>query len=322
MMNEKYKHLFPYELVPVGSKIVIYGAGDMGLDYLEQMQLTNYCEVLALADKNYEKYQSMSVPVINPHTIGSLDFDYVVIALRVAVAQNEMMEVLKEQGIPEDKVVCIFERKPPNATVNLKDDSGFHEVNTDTMHGSASMALLITGGFGDHVIQKKLICEIVKIVPQIKIDIYAIRHVDFLKYIYSDCPSVRNVIDDLGMQYAINKGKYSLAATIEACHFIKIDEFKNERIKEVSAELERRIDIIIRETKRENIDLSTPVHISNTIRLYRGLNAYSGFNYNGAFDIHDKKVSIPITADGEEYYKSLQVTAYMEQRNFIRIVRQ
>ena len=46
-MSEKYTYLFPYEKIPQASRIVIYGAGDVGQEYLqqilEQLKVPYYC---------------------------------------------------------------------------------------------------------------------------------------------------------------------------------------------------------------------------------------------------------------------------------------
>ena len=53
----KYTYLFPYEKIPQGSRIIIYGAGDVGQEYLQQMQITGYCSVIAFIDKAYDNTQ-------------------------------------------------------------------------------------------------------------------------------------------------------------------------------------------------------------------------------------------------------------------------
>lgn len=42
-MSLKYTYLFPYEKISKDSCIIIYGAGDVGLEYLQQKQITSDC---------------------------------------------------------------------------------------------------------------------------------------------------------------------------------------------------------------------------------------------------------------------------------------
>ncbi len=309
MKRTDYRYLFPYEKVPASSRILIYGAGDLGQDYLLQMQITHYCEVVAVADKNYAKYPPMVVPVIDPNTIRDWTFDYVVIALRVAVAFNAVHRILEEQGVPEEKIVCIYERNTEGIRIyNESDEEDGQVLSCDK--GKAAIALLITGGLGDHVIQKRLLMEFMALAPGICIDIYAIRHVDFLTYLYSDCDAVKCVIDDLGSRYNANRNRYAIGISIEACHYLRVDEYKGGMIKNEYPRLAKSMEILIRETAKEGINLGIPVHVSNTIRWYRGLNAYSGFNYNGAFSIDNKNVVFPLTEKGEAFYRNLGISKY------------
>ena len=309
MDDKKYRYLFPYEKVPVGSKILIYGAGELGQDYLLQMEITNYCEVVALADKNFSSYPPMVVPVIDPKTIHEWSFDYVIIALRVAVAFNAIHQILEEQGVPEDRIICIYERNMGETCI-LSENDGESRQMLSCDDGKIAIALLITGGLGDHVIQKRLLMELMALAPRILIDIYAIRHKDFLTYLYSDCDAVKYVIDDLGSRYNINRGKYTISISIEACHYLRVDEYKEEIVKNVYPRLAKSMEILIRETAKEGIDLGVPVYVSNAIRRYKGLDAYSGFNYNGAFSIDDRNVTFPLTKRGEAFYRGLGISTY------------
>lgn len=71
-MENQYTDLFPYEKIPYGSKILIYGAGDVGQEYLRQMLLTQYCEVIGFVDRAHDKIPPMVVPVM--HRIKSLNW--------------------------------------------------------------------------------------------------------------------------------------------------------------------------------------------------------------------------------------------------------
>ena len=312
-----YKYLFPYEKVPIHSRIIIYGAGTLGQDYIKQMQLTHYCEVVAIADKNYSQYPSMMVRVIPPNRIHEYDFDYIVVALRMAAAFNEVKRVLEQEGVLEEKIVCIFERKKYLEPIFRKRTLEINPVS-DRLACSItnrSVAILATGGFGDMVIQKRFVMELIRLSPECKIDFYNIKAIELLKYLYSDCPNVNRVIADLGTRYLENYKKYSFAMTIEACHFIKVDQWMKENFKaEKDAQYQefvRCIDKLIEETDKEDADISTPVHLTMTRRLYQGLNAYSGFNYYGAFNIRDKRVSIPLDKKWEITFKKLGLGRYI-----------
>lgn len=91
--NVKEKHwLFPFDKVEKNARIVIYGAGDVGQDYYKQLVQTGFCEVVAVADKSYEKYTDCEYEVCAPEKIAELEFDYVVLAIRA----DKIRAIVKE----------------------------------------------------------------------------------------------------------------------------------------------------------------------------------------------------------------------------------
>lgn len=314
-----YRYLFPYEKVPAHSKILIYGAGTLGQDYLYQMLLTNYCEVVAMADKNYQQYPPMIVPVISPDQIHTFSFDYVVIALRMAAAFQEIRRILEKEGVPKDKIICIFEREEKLPTIFLGQASARDRVLSKEQlafsRSPLSIAILSTGGFGDMVIQKRFVMEIIRLVPECVIDIYNIKALDLLIHLYADCKNVNQVIPDLGNRYQQNHSQYALALTIEACHFIKVDKWKEDAFRSPTRDhYEEFIQCIQKlkvETEKENVNVSTPVHLTMIRRVYQGLNAYTGFNYNGSFHIQDQKVDIPLDEAWKVEFERLHLKNYI-----------
>lgn len=312
-----YRYLFPYEKIPSGSDIIIYGAGELGQDYLLQMQITQYCHVAAIADRNYEKYPNMIVPVISPERIHEISFDYVVIALRMPAAFHEIKRILELEGVREEKIICIFERKKnQNFIFNAQTLTGELAAEMFAFSKSQlSIAILATGGFGDMVIQKRLVLELIRMAPECRIDFYNIKSMDLLKYLYTDCENINQIIPDLGSRYKINYGKYVLALTIEACHFIKVDKWEYQHFQGEDRiryhEFIAAIDRLKEETDKENVDISTPPHLTMMRRRYQGLHAYSGFNYNGAFHIKDKYVSIPLDEAWETEFKKEKLERYI-----------
>lgn len=234
-MNESpYKYLFPFEKIPIHSRIIIYGAGTLGQEYLRQMLLTQYCEVVAMVDKNYGQYPLMIVPIIPPEQIHGLLFDYAVIAIRMEASFNEIKRVLERESVDEQRIVCVFERKEDRNAVfggqALTDNADVGELAFSK--SPISVAVLATGGYGDMVIQKRFIMELLCLMPECVIDIYNIKSIDFLRHLYIDCANVNQILPDLGNRYKENYGKYSLSLTIEACHFIRVDRWDEEIFKE------------------------------------------------------------------------------------------
>jgi ADP-heptose:LPS heptosyltransferase len=261
-----------------------------------------------MADRNYQKYPQMKVPVIAPGEICNYAFNRVVIALRTEIGTREVLDVLQKQGIGKEKTVCVYEREELDiyTTTHKKDGTEFsRSCGADT-----AIAILVSGGLGDNIIQKRFIKELIKYAPDVNVDLYSIRNADYLKWLYSDTPEIKYVIDDLGCRYNDFRQEYSVAMVIEACRYVRIDVIDETHLSEVYSELCKRLIHLKSEFDREDISLTTPIAVPNLIRIFKGQNAYSCFNYNGAFCINDKVVDIPISENARENYKTYGLKRY------------
>lgn len=310
MNNDRYRYLFPYEKIKPNTNILIYGAGIVGMEYLKQILITHYCNVIGLVDKNYKEYASFKVPVFSPDEISKLEIDYVVIAVSTGRNVNEIKKVLFSQGIDEDKIVCIFTRED-DVSVYGNNDSMEISQTLAYQRSNISLALLLSGGIGDMVMNKRFVEEIIRFVPNILIDIYYANSGDFLKYLYSDCDNVNIVIPNLGTRYAIKCSEYTIGIEVAALRYVHVDIFKKERFEILNKEFVVKVCKLMEESKKEDFNLNTLNYVILGRRLYNGYNAYTRFNYNGAFDIKDKNVHIPLTQESEKYFRNLELGKYI-----------
>jgi len=304
-----YRHLFPYEKILPKSKILIYGAGALGQEYYTQLSITHYCEVMGFIDRNYENYQGCVVPVYPPDRIADMEADYVVVALRMEAAFQEIKRILLQANVPEDRIVAVFERKY-DAHI-MFDAADRFDAEFAYKENVKSIALLTTGGFGDMVIQKRLVMELIRLAPGCSIDLYNVKAFEFLKNLYTDMPDVKNVIPDLGSRYYKRVKKYSLGLTIEACHFIKVDYFKEEIWDRENQAFSRKIKLLMERVGEEKAGISTPAHVTMYRRRYKGENAYTGFNYDGVFEISDKRVNIPLDNGAGKRFAQMGLSGYI-----------
>lgn len=100
-------YLFPFELIPVGSKVVLYGAGNVGISYWKCLQSCNYAREIYWVDKRYEELVQKGLLVDSPHILTQIDFDYVVIAIVDQELADEIKDEIKEiiKDIGEQKIV-------------------------------------------------------------------------------------------------------------------------------------------------------------------------------------------------------------------------
>lgn len=299
-----YEYLFPYERVKANSDIVIYGAGKLGQEYYTQIQITNYCRIVGFIDRNYREFEGSIIPVYSPEDIGRISFDYVVLAIRIPIAFNEIKKNLLKHGVPEEKIIVVYQRKYEFQRL-LKYDGSNGNTCISSVDDKNEIAIYLVGGYGDHVIQKRFVSEITKCVPTCLIDLYCIRYAEFIADLYADIKNIKQVICDIGGKYDANKDNYILAFTIEACHYISIDTLKVDELRSYDMAFFEKMIQLQQRTEAEGESINMPVYLSLSRRLFKGYNAYSGFNYDGVFEIKDNAVSIPLKEDEKSTFEEM-----------------
>lgn len=106
-MDDSY--LFPFEMIPQNSQIILYGAGKVGVEFYRQIIHTNYCKVLLWVDKEAET-KGNEVSGISELGQGKIcECDYVVIAIDDYSVANKIKKDILALKIPEEKIIW---RKP------------------------------------------------------------------------------------------------------------------------------------------------------------------------------------------------------------------
>lgn len=96
---KKYRHknwiaIFPFWRVNPNEKVIIYGAGKIGDDYISQIEASSYCELVAVIDSRHEDYD---MAVLSPE-IGLKDkeFDTVIVAVMSKDWAEQMIACVKK----------------------------------------------------------------------------------------------------------------------------------------------------------------------------------------------------------------------------------
>jgi len=101
-------YLFPFDKVPKDSRIVLYGAGNVGKQFYDQATETNFCEIVLWLDKNAD-----GIFIKQPETVADLntdDYDIVVIAIENETIMLEIKALLMNYGVPDYKILQNFRR--------------------------------------------------------------------------------------------------------------------------------------------------------------------------------------------------------------------
>ena len=101
-----FRHIFPFDKVEKGERIVIYGAGRVGEQYARQLAALDYCEIVAFADTYADSEASIDGKrcYAPDELISNLDvFDRIVIAS--TSYHTQILNRLHALGISPKKIV-------------------------------------------------------------------------------------------------------------------------------------------------------------------------------------------------------------------------
>lgn len=105
-------YLFPYEKVPANSRIILYGAAEVGQSYYNQIQTNHYCQIVCWADIRFEELRPQGKDVVVPDTISAIRYDYIVIAvLSINQAVSIADQLVQNYNVKKDLVI-VHKPKP------------------------------------------------------------------------------------------------------------------------------------------------------------------------------------------------------------------
>lgn len=97
------KYVFPFDIIPFASKIVLYGAGSVGKEYFYQLNKINYCDVVCWVDMKTQRYLDYTIEKVE--TIVNTNYEYVVIAIESRDLANMVKKNLISMGVNSDCIV-------------------------------------------------------------------------------------------------------------------------------------------------------------------------------------------------------------------------
>lgn len=104
----KFENVYtiPYNTIPYGSKLAVYGAGKVGEFYVRNIIATDRYNLVGLIDKNPEKRLfGIDIKTYLPEEVTDLDVDYILIAVEKRDIALEIKENLIHYGVAASKIV-------------------------------------------------------------------------------------------------------------------------------------------------------------------------------------------------------------------------
>jgi len=98
-------YLFPFEKVERGAKVILYGAGESGYEFYQQIMTTGYCEVIAWVDRQYQWYRFLGLPVIPPDRADWNSAESVIVAVTDPGVFEQIQRSIVKRAVPEHKII-------------------------------------------------------------------------------------------------------------------------------------------------------------------------------------------------------------------------
>lgn len=98
------KNLLPSS-IQKNSRIVVYGAGQVGKELINNLEENHYCDVVLWIDQCFDNAKVMSPAIL--FNMSQEQYDAVVLATKTSSFINEMKKKLSDMDIPEEKIVSV-----------------------------------------------------------------------------------------------------------------------------------------------------------------------------------------------------------------------
>ena len=110
------EYLFPYNSVKKGSRIVVYGAGNIGVEIINAIEENPQYEIVAWVDKTKRKNPRSVHMVEDVSVIKDRVFDFIIVAILLANISKCVKNDLIEKGIQADRIILM-----QSVNMNMKD---------------------------------------------------------------------------------------------------------------------------------------------------------------------------------------------------------
>lgn len=154
-----FYHVFPFQKIKKGERIIIWGMGEVGHHYLKQIELTKYCKVLFAVDKKPTMERIGEVKIYSPDKIKHCYNDTtIVIANGNSGIARSIKKELRKWNIREERIVwddLICESDLFTAPLRLS-----HKL--ELPDDKVNVGFLVRGGLGDYCVHANYIHKLIE----------------------------------------------------------------------------------------------------------------------------------------------------------------
>ena len=311
-------YLFPFEKVKQGGKIVLYGAGTVGQQFLHQLVSTGYATVVAMVDKNWENYDGVFPVLIGPESLNKLNFAVAVISVQNQdVAETIARELVQVWRIAPRKIVMGYARKYEiPSLIYPKPKSLDSNALSFQREGYIPIALYMCCGMGDTLVIKRKMEELMGWDSRLLLDVWVPEKlVEAVRSFYRNAFGGRiNAIrgeGNLGYEWAKRKYAISLKNAGDLC----VDYINEEYFHREGYLLDK-----FKRFQEERKEYGLFSVTENVLHFRRceidGYWAYTSCNRYSGFDVEDYHTDIPMDMNYREKYIALGLEANYITMNF------
>lgn len=289
--------LFPFEYVGQESKVIIYGLGEYGKSYIEQILATKWCEIVGVTDtdtsKRVEGYSFLDIGELK-----RTKADYIIIATASAENTGYIYQRLSESGIPDSKIVSVLDR--------IGKDYKSYCVKKKK---NEILNILIQnfGGLGDGVVNLSVYDKITGMLKAAEIDIQCRQASG--EALYAGKRWVRSIIDATDK---VDVSEYDLV--LRLVHGIEVIWFDEERCRQHAPELCQTVRML----RATADDIKKDIHADQyqtAIQLQRarvkGWDRYRTLGHGDVLGLTADMVKVDMDEKYASDYRDLHLSRYL-----------
>ena len=304
-----YEYLFPFEKIKHGERILIYGAGNTGIEYLRQAMITQYCEVIGIVDLHADKIPPMVVPVYPISEVSSLTYDWIVIAMQNPIFNEKIISDLSKEGVEKQKILFVGKRND-NVNVYINKNEKNDGQGLAFEKNGISVAVRISGGIGDAIIAKKFVDRIIELAPEANIDIYSSSMA--AKHVFNKTSQVNSFVHPNMARFDEVCSNYMLS--VEHLYFLKFCSFQYEEIQRVNIIFADMMKNLYEASQKyiDDCSINGMLYVYFQRAAFRKTSVYEfPLYYQHILGIKDRKVNIPLQDEWKEKFYELHIKSYI-----------
>ena len=298
------ERIFPFERMEKNSKVILYGAGKVSREYIQQNEKLQWCDILFAVDINGSSITNFPISVYLPQYISNIvKYDYILIAIASIKKRNDAKKLLLQLGIPKDKIIDEIDCFYWDRDGMIKNQNETNLINNSQLR----IGIIFTGGLGDQIMQLCIYQQLVEIDKDCIIDIIVPqKRMEFAKCIFFHQARLGKI-----KEWDMSERDYNVYSIVLKLDFeIEIVKFDLEYVKKKSHKLAKKILQLQNYNKYEFLGLPVNTY-SSRMKIdrakFEGKNHYTMYNCNNIFNIVNQKVKLEINEVYVEQFKQLKL---------------